>query len=539
MSRSSPRWQLRMLGPATLVDGEQVVRPHRRRSLVLLAYLCLHEGGASRDGLCALFWPDADEGAARAGLRTVLSELRSILGAAAITASHEHVALLPGARLGWDLQLLESDTSDAWQWDEKQWNALSGVFLEGLQLPGCEALEEWIYFQRQRASHLLCLALERACLQCLTNREPAKAQALAMRWQRIDPLSEPACALVLRACMAQGRADLAQAHWVDFATRLREELGISPSARTRALLDMPAGDTRFEPVSAVAVAAPGPAGATLSDVRYVLSGTAYIAWRSLTARSDAPWLIFINGFVSHLELVSAEPGLLSFFSELARRFRVILFDKRGMGLSDRTGSPPTLQETAADVVAVLSAAGAHTATLMGVSEGGPAALYCAVEHAERVERLVLYGTAARWTADDDYPHVITSAQYDKWMERLQHQWGGALHLKQFAPSRAGDAALIQWWSMTLRLAASPGSICAVLSSAREFDVRSRLAEVRQPTLVLHRLGDQLLRIANAGHLAEHIPNASLVTLPGHDHWFWLEEPAAFIAAVDEFLQGKA
>lgn len=200
--------------------------------------------------------------------------------------------------------------------------------------------------------------------------------------------------------------------------------------------------------------------------------------------------------------------------------RLILFDRRGIGLSDRVGAAPTVEATAEDLLTVLDAVRSRRAVLIGASEGGPGCIQFGVTHPDRLAGLVLYGSMAKGSKAPDYPFALTRAQYDAWLQSLVRHWGGPAAIATFAPSVVGDRQAESWWSSLLRSASSPGAIKAVLEALRDTDVRSLLPHISTPSLILHRRGDCAVRIEAGRHLAHAIPGARLVELGGADHWLW-------------------
>jgi len=243
--------------------------------------------------------------------------------------------------------------------------------------------------------------------------------------------------------------------------------------------------------------------------------------------------------VSHVERIWEEPRSRAVLSALSQMGRLILFDRRGVGLSDRVGAPPTVEATAEDLTTVIDAAGCRRVLLIGASEGGPGCIHFAAAHPDRLAGLVLYGSLAKGSWTPDYPFVLTHEQYDLWLRRLIRDWGGPAEIATFAPSLVGDRQAERWWTDLLRAASSPGAIKAVLESLRDTDVRPLLPRIATPTLVLHRRGDRAVRVAAGRHLAGAIPGARLVELDGDDHWLWagnqrstLEQIHAFLRSID-------
>jgi pimeloyl-ACP methyl ester carboxylesterase len=253
---------------------------------------------------------------------------------------------------------------------------------------------------------------------------------------------------------------------------------------------------------------------------------------------DGPFdLVFVPGFVSHLELLWDDPAIARFVERLARFSRLILFDKRGTGLSDPAPGAQTLEERMDDVRAVMDAARCERAALFGVSEGGPLSILFAATHPGRVRALVLYGTTARFMRDDDYPCGIVPAQLEQLVNTAEQGWGRGVLGKLFAPGRANDARFKAFWSRFQRQAASPGMARSLLELLREIDVRAVLPTISVPTLVLHRASERAVPVSAARYIAEHVPGARLVEQPGDDHMPWLGDADGLLDEVEEFLTG--
>ena len=272
------------------------------------------------------------------------------------------------------------------------------------------------------------------------------------------------------------------------------------------------------------------------EIRYARNGETSIAYRTI---GDGPIdILFIPGFVSHLELILDHPAGRSYFDRLASFGRVIMFDKRGMGLSDRDGGAYTLENVASDAVAVLDAAGSERAAVFGVSEGGPAATMLAAAHPDRVTSLVLYGTYARITKADDYEEGFDEEVQRRFWSGLAVTWPGSGTLAVFAPSMAEDPEFREWWQRLLRSGASPGVVEMLSKMYERLDVRGLLGSIQAPTLVICRDGDRLTPARLSRALVEGIPDARFVGLAGDDHLFLAGNTEAMLTEVEEFLTGR-
>ncbi len=271
------------------------------------------------------------------------------------------------------------------------------------------------------------------------------------------------------------------------------------------------------------------------ETRYAKSGEVHIAYQVI---GDAPRdLVFAPGFVSHVEHIWNDPGGSRLLTRLASFARVILFDKRGTGLSDRASENFTLEQRMDDIRAVMDAAGSQRATIFGQSEGGSMAMLFAATYPERTSALVICGGYARRSWAPDYPFAQNEAQWDAFLERLEREWGGPVAVQIMAPSRADDSQFRDWWTTYLKLGASPGAAVAIQRMNREIDIRHVLPAIRVPTLILQRAGDKNISIEHARYLAERIPDSKLVELAGDDHLPWVGNVDAIVDEIEEFVTG--
>jgi class 3 adenylate cyclase len=250
-------------------------------------------------------------------------------------------------------------------------------------------------------------------------------------------------------------------------------------------------------------------------------------------------LIFVPGFVSHIELIWEEPAAARFLRRLTSFTRLVLLDKRGQGLSDRLGRPPTLEESMDDVRAVMDAAGCVRAAIFGISEGGPMSALFAATYPQRVVSLVLYGTYARLVRTDDFPQGISPERLDAWAEMMLSDWGGSgVGVELWAPSALGDVEFERWWGRLLRQGTSPSGAIELIDLYREMDVRSALPAIAAPTLVMHHRGDRIIPLRQGRYLADRIPSARLAVLEGRDHLPMLGNQDELLDEMEEFLVGS-
>jgi pimeloyl-ACP methyl ester carboxylesterase len=253
---------------------------------------------------------------------------------------------------------------------------------------------------------------------------------------------------------------------------------------------------------------------------------------------DAPLdLVFVPGFVSHVEASLEFPPIQRAIRRLTGFARVIAFDKPGTGLSDPVEGVPTLEERMEDLTAVLDAAGVERAALFGASEGAPMSALFAAIHVDRVVALVMYGSYAKGSWAGDYPWAPTPEQSSAGAELIEEGWGQGFWLDAFAPSFADDPNLIRWWARYERQAASPTMAKAISRLATEVDIREILPVISVPTLIVHRTGDITWPVEGARYIAERIPTATLVELEGVDHFPFAGDADALIDEVESFLTG--
>jgi pimeloyl-ACP methyl ester carboxylesterase/DNA-binding winged helix-turn-helix (wHTH) protein len=275
----------------------------------------------------------------------------------------------------------------------------------------------------------------------------------------------------------------------------------------------------------------------LPQTMYARSGDVNIAYQVI---GDAPLdLVFVMGWVSHLEYFWREPSFARFLLRLASFSRLILFDKRGTGLSDRVpiNQLPTLEQRMDDVRAVMDAVGSERAALCGVSEGGPMCSLFAATYPEKTLALVMIGTYAKRIRDAEYPWGPTAEQREQFFEVMRQQWGGPVGIEERAPSVAHDPQFRDWWATYLRMGTSPGAAVALTKMNAEIDVRNVLPSIRVPSLVIHRSEDQCLKVEEGRFVAERIPGAKFVELPGDDHLPFVGDQDAILDEVEEFLTG--
>jgi class 3 adenylate cyclase len=273
------------------------------------------------------------------------------------------------------------------------------------------------------------------------------------------------------------------------------------------------------------------------ETRYAKSGDVNVAYQVV---GEGPFdLIWVPGWISNVEESWEVPEYAHFLRRLAAFSRLILFDKRGTGLSDRVSNDrlPTLEERMDDVRAVLEATGSERAAVFGASEGGNLSVLFAATYPERVRALVLLAVYAKRLRTPDYPWAPTAEERERESEMLEREWGGEMDVSELAPRAADDPALMQRIATFFRRSASPGAAVALNRMNTAIDTRAVLPTISAPTLVLHRTGDLNVKVEEGRWIAGQIPGAKFLELPGDDHLAWIGDTDAVLDEVEEFLTG--
>ena len=250
-------------------------------------------------------------------------------------------------------------------------------------------------------------------------------------------------------------------------------------------------------------------------------------------------LVVVPGWISNIEVFWEDPHVARFFENLATFSRLILFDKRGTGLSDRGTEAATLEDRMDDVRAVLDAVSSSRAALLGYSEGGTMCILFAATYPDRTAALITIGSYARRLRSPDYPYFTDREEALAAVESAAVDWGGPVWIDARAPSVAADPIIRQWWAKFLRMSASASAAAALQRMNLEIDVRHMLPSIRTPTLILHAKGDRAIPIGTSRHMAEHIPNAKLVEIDSKDHLPFYDKPDELIEHIEKFLTGAS
>src|SRR3954447_17805936 len=528
---------LRLLGPLEVVDGNATpLRLGGRKPRALLARLALDAGRTvSVDQLVDDLWGEEVPDSAVKMVHIHVSALRKALPEGMIrTRSPGYALELPPGAL--DLERFERLRREGREALDTGDGATATARLRAaLELWRGRALAEFSEpFALVQAAHLE--ERQQVCLEDRIDAELAlgrhadlvgELEALVGR----HPLRERLREQLMVALYRSGRQADALATYRDHHAALDGQLGLEPSAKMRGLerriLRQDDALDQREP--------PDPRRG-MDPIRYVQSVGGYsIAYQVV---GDGPFdIIFVHGWVCSFQPAWEWPALASFYRRLAGMGRLILFDKRGTGLSDRVLGIASLEERMDDVRAVLDAVGAERAVVVGVSEGGPMCTLFAATHPDRCQALIALGAYARRNWAPDYP-IGRRPEQDGWLRPTAEQWG-RFAVERFlagrAPTIAADEEAINWYTSYLVRGASPAAVAAITDMNEEIDVRHALASVRVPTLVVDR-AQEYLREASR-YMGARLPGAEVIEVPGTDHLPWEGDQGSVLAAIERFLGG--
>jgi class 3 adenylate cyclase len=278
-------------------------------------------------------------------------------------------------------------------------------------------------------------------------------------------------------------------------------------------------------------------GTVQAETKYARLGRDRIAYQALG--QGPPDLVFTMGTFTHLDIIWEDAGSALFLRTLASFSRLIFFDRRGAGASDPLPPDPLppWESYAEELAAVLDEVGSERAAIMGQLDAGPTAIFFAATRPDRTSALVLVHTTAKYVAANDYPIGIAAELFEALLAQVDQLWGSEAMATMMVPSRADDARFSRWFAKLQRASASPRAVQPLLRAAFQVDVRPLLSLVQAPTLVLHRQDDQILPVEHGRYLAEHIPGAKLVELPGADAALMWETPELALDLIEEFLTG--
>lgn len=276
----------------------------------------------------------------------------------------------------------------------------------------------------------------------------------------------------------------------------------------------------------------------LPKTQYAKSGSINLAYQVVGNRGE--YLVFIPGWVTNVEECWNIPQLSAWLSYLASISRLVLFDKRGTGLSDTVNEfdLPNIEQRASDLRIILQAIGVKSANFIGLSEGGPLAIHLAANYPEMVNKLILIGCFPKWIKSEDYPYGLTRTQHKKIKDHIFENWGGPIGLSLMAPSVYNSEAIQNQWSRFLRRSASPNTAKVFYEMNIEIDVREDLPKVAAQTLIMHRKEDALIKCTHSQYMHRIIPNSQLEITEGEDHLPWFSAKREELIMVHTFLNGN-
>ena len=272
--------------------------------------------------------------------------------------------------------------------------------------------------------------------------------------------------------------------------------------------------------------------------KYTKSGTVNIAYQVVGEGSID--LIYVPGWVSNIDMMWEDPKISDFLYGLIKFTRLILFDKRGTGLSDRVSALSTLEERMDDIKCVMDAANSKKAVLFGHSEGGTVSSLFAATYPEKTIALITFGIFAKRKYSEDYPWAPKPEERESFYKLIEEGWGDGerMDLHSLMPSMSHDLDYIDFFSNYLRSAASPGAALALAKMNTEADITHILKSIKVPSLILHRTNDLDCKVEEGEYIARHIPNSKFVELPGNDHLFWIGDTFSVLSEIEEFITGK-
>jgi len=505
---------LQLLGDFEARDrqGSPVSLP-TRKAQGLVAYLALPAGRFHpREKLASLLWGRSADEQARTSLRQTLSGLRRTLAEhdADVLVTRGESLALDASGVDSDVDRIESAVPEHVPCAGELYN---GELLEGFSLHE-EAFEEWLEGERRRLREAAIQAMAKELDHCLTSEEVKRGIAVAGRLLALEPLREDVHRSLMRLFVQAGRRGTALQQYEHCRRTLRQELGTRPEPETERL----ASDIRAQP-----------------RTEFTTCGDVDIAYQVL---GQGPVdLIYVPGWASHIEYGWEYSGYAKFLRRLASFSRLIVFDKRGTGLSEREVGTPSLEERMDDIRAVLDAVGSEKAAVLGVCDSGSLACSFAANYPDRTTALVLYGSFAKRLRSDDYPWGYDEAQFQEWLEIFGNDWGGRMVLNTLAPSAGVDSEFHDWFSKFLRYSTTRRAALKLTKLNAKTDVRHVLPAIHVPTLVTRRHGDRAASAGDAEYLAKHIEGAKLVELPGDDHVPFAGDIDRLVDEIKSFLTG--
>jgi DNA-binding SARP family transcriptional activator/pimeloyl-ACP methyl ester carboxylesterase len=539
--------RVRLFGPLELdVAGTPLgprdlggVKPKQLLEILLLE----RDHAVPKDRLADRLWGERLPERVAATIETYVSVVRRRLDRGAAGLGRRLIVTEPGGyRLPTTKAIVDADRFDALirraaaSEDPERRAALeTATAMSEHELLADEPYAEWVLAPREHVRARRVQALSDLGECCLRLGDPRAALAAADELLTLEPAHERAYRLAMTAHSALGDRGAALRAYRACHAALAGELGVAPTKETAdlhaALLrgEDPAGHAEGrEP------AAPAPRGAATRGlpIRYATSDGARIAYQVV---GDGPVdLVFVPSFVTNLGATWDDPTYAAFLRRLATPARLILFDKRGTGLSDPALDFPSTSRRSDDLLSVLDAAGSRRAVLFGVCGGGALCAHFAASHPDRTEALILHNSFARLLRTDDYPWGWPAADYERFLAAFEEAWLSGTGIERRNPGLADNPRYREWFARYVRLAASPWMSRRLAELNAEIDVRPLLAGIRAPTLVICRTEDAWLSPENSRYLAAHIPGARLLELPGVDHDPWVGDTEPVLEAIESF-----
>lgn len=526
--------------PALAVDGKPIDL-RLKRGLALLLLLSEATRRSARAQLSETLWPGVPANVGRARLRRVAHEVNAAVAFPLVVGDNDSLWLDSGAgRVESDVATVRDAARQLLASSEAPQSLQS---LETLLTPGSHGVAEgfsldsdlfnaWLDTRRAEQLSLVMRALSQAGERLSAAGQPALAAEAAARLISLDPLADAGHAVLLQARGLLGDAAAVESAYFSCAELMRAEFGMRPSSRIE--LAYAAARAQLQATWSDEAPDQGTRSHRLPPIRFADADDGAVAYLEL-GRGETT-VIVLFGLWSHVEVAWEEPSIRGMLQRLAQRWRVVLMDRRGSGLSERLGVQPSARSGADDVEAVRQAVGADKVWLIGNSVGGTIAIEYAHRYARHVHGLLLCGACARSTWAEDYPWALTSQQLSLWLDELRGSWGQATSWKHFAPSMANDPTAQDWWARMLRQSLSRNSLPLMLQAFARMDVRDALPTLRVPTLVVQRQGDRVVREGAARYLAQHVRGAELVTLPGDDHLIWCGNTDDVLSPMERFVE---
>ena len=520
---------VRMFGPLQLALADRLWGPRDLGGIKprqLLEVLLLERGQpVSKDRIADCLWGERLPGSTAATIETYVSQLRRILGRAMIRTESGGYRV-PVEAVSTDVDAFDAlvRRAAAATGERRRATLQAALDLAGGELLVDEPYAPWVLGPREHYRVRRVQAQLELAECCLELDEWDAAVRAADEVLSVEPTSERAHRAGMLAEHRRGDRAVALGRYARCQAELAQALGVAPSAQTEALHQ----EIRHGGSPAQVLAAP---------IRYADGAGVRVAYQIV---GDGPAdVVFVPSFVTNLGATWDDPTYARFLRRLSSMARLVLFDKRGTGLSDPVVDVPTPEQRSADLLGVLDAAGSDRAVLFGVCGGGSQCVRFAAQHPDRTAGLVLFGAAARIINTDDYPWGWTSEQHAAFLAAFEQAWLTGGRPERRNPGLAADPRYRDWFARYVRLAASPFTARQLAEANARADVRHMLPDLRTPCLVMVRREDVWLRAENSRYLAAHIRDARLVELPGVDHDPWVGDIEPVLAAIREFLRAIA